>query len=60
MAVFLLDVNNFILGVIPDSLGLLLFGVVMILAAVLMRRVLSRNDERHKIEQFATSVKTNY
>lgn len=52
MALVLLDANNFILGIIPDSLGLLLFGVVMILAAALMRRVLTRNDERQEIEKF--------
>lgn len=51
MALVLLDADNFILGLIPDSLGLLLFGVVMILAAALTRRILSRSDKQQEIEK---------
>ena len=44
--------NNLILGFMPESLGLLIFGVAMISFAVGLRRILSRNDERQAVEKF--------
>ena len=62
MSAILLDAvnSNLLLGYLPESLGLLIFGVAMISFAVGLRRILSRNDERQAVEKFEqTAEKTN-
>ena len=62
MPTILLDANNnnLILGFMPESLGLLIFGVALILFAVGLRRIFNRNDERQTIEKFERRTeKTN-
>ena len=62
MSVILLDAmnGNLLLGFMPESLGLLIFGVALIFFAVILRRVLSKNDERRAVEKFEqTAEKTN-
>ena len=44
--------GNLLLGFMPESLGLLIFGVAMILFAVGLRRILTKNDERRAVEEF--------
>jgi hypothetical protein len=56
MLAILLDAmsGNLLLGFMPESLGLLIFGVALIFSAVALRRILNRNDERQavgKLEQ---------
>lgn len=48
--VFLDATNSFILGAMPESLDILIFGVLMILIAVGLRRVLSKIDEQQTDE----------
>ncbi len=43
--------GNLLLGFMPESLGLLIFGVAMIFFAVALRRVLDKNDERRAAEE---------
>ena len=54
MSAILLDTvnSNLLLGFMPESLGLLIFGVSLIFFAVGLRRVLSKNDERRAVEKF--------
>jgi len=53
MSAILLDVmnGNLLLGFMPESFGLLLFGAALIFFAVGLRRILSRNDERQAVEK---------
>ena len=52
--------GNLLLGFMPESLGLLIFGVALIFFAVGLRRILSRNDERQAVEKFERKTeKTN-
>jgi hypothetical protein len=44
--------NNLILGFMPESLGLLIFGVALILFAVGLRRIFNRNDEQQSVKNF--------
>jgi hypothetical protein len=44
--------NNLILGFMPESLGLLIFGVALILFAVGLRRIFDRNDDRQAVKEF--------
>lgn len=62
MSVVLLDAmnGNLLLGFMPESFGLLVFGVALIFFAVILRRILSKNDKRQAIEKFEqTAEKTN-
>jgi membrane protein implicated in regulation of membrane protease activity len=54
MSAILLDAmnGNLLLGFMPESLGLLIFGIALIFFAVVLRRVLSRNDERQAVGKF--------
>lgn len=52
--------GNLLLGFVPDSLGSLIFGVILIALAVGLRRLFKRNDERQTIEKFErTTEKIN-
>lgn len=53
MPVILFDATNgnLLLGFIPESLGLLIFGVVLVTFAVGLRRIFNRKDERQAIEK---------
>jgi hypothetical protein len=53
MLAILLDAmnGNLLLGFMPESLGLLIFGVTLIFSAVGLRRILNRNDERQAVEK---------
>ncbi len=52
--------NNLLLGFMPESLGLLIFGVALILFAVGLRRILDRNDDRQAVKEFEqTAEKIN-
>ncbi len=53
MSVILLDAasGNLLLGFMPESLGLLIFGFALVVFAVGMRRILDRKDERQLIEE---------
>lgn len=44
--------GSLLLGLIPDSLSLLIFGVTLIFFSVGLRKILSRNNERHAAEKF--------
>ena len=46
---------NLFLGFMPESLGLLLFGVVLIVCAVGLRRILN-HSEKAKKETFAADL----
>ena len=54
MSMILFDAtnNNLILGFMPESLGLLIFGVALILFAVGLRRIFNRNDEQQSVKNF--------
>jgi hypothetical protein len=61
MSAILLDAanNNLILGFVPESLGLLIFGVALILFAVVLRRIFNRNEEHQtvkKVEQTTQKI----
>lgn len=49
IAIFL-DVNNqnLLLGFVPESIGLLLFGVGLIVLTVILRRILSRVEGKNE------------
>lgn len=53
MLVILFDATNgnLLLGFMPESLGLLIFGVVLVIFAVGLRRMFDRKDERQAIEK---------
>lgn len=52
--------NNLILGFMPEPLGLLIFGVALVLFAVVLRRIFNRSDERESVKNFErTAEKTN-
>lgn len=52
--------NNLILGFMPEPLGLLIFGILLILFAVGLRRIFNRNDEQNSVENFEqTTEKIN-
>lgn len=61
MSAILLDAtnNNLILGFIPESLGLLIFGVALILFAVILRRIFNRNEEHQRIEKYEPGGREN-
>ncbi len=62
MSAILLDAtnSNLILGFIPESLGLLIFGVALILLAAILRRIFNRNEEHQRIEKYErTAEKIN-
>ena len=42
--------QNSILGFVPESLGVLIFAVGLIVPAVVMRRLLKRSEKNTKIE----------
>lgn len=44
--------SNLILSVMPEPLGLLIFGVALILFAGGLRRIFDRNDDRRAIREF--------
>ena len=54
MSAILLDAmnGNLLLGFMPESLGLLIFGVTLIFFAVGLRRIMNRNDERQAVGKF--------
>jgi hypothetical protein len=58
MSAILLDAtgNNLILGFMPESLGLLIFGVALILFAVGLRKIFNLNDERKSFKNFEQTV----
>ncbi len=43
--------GNLILGVMPESLGLLVFGVILVGSTIVVRRVLSEAEEALESEQ---------
>jgi len=47
--------RNLLLGFIPESLGLLLFGIGLIVFAVSLRKILNRKDET-KSESFVANI----
>ncbi len=51
--------NNLILGFMPESLGLLIFGVALILFAVGLRRIFDRHDEQNAVKNFEQTVEKN-
>lgn len=53
MLVILFDVTNgnLLLGFMPEALGLLIFGVVLVTFAVGLRRMFDRKDERRAVEK---------
>lgn len=62
MSITFLDAssNNLILGFMPEPLGLLIFGIVLILFAVGLRRIFNRNDEQEAGRKFEqTTEKIN-
>jgi hypothetical protein len=63
MSAILLDVmnGNLLLVFMPESLGLLIFGVTLVFSAVGLRRILNRNDKRQAIRKFEQKTeKGNY
>ena len=56
MAAILLETasGNLLLGFMPESLGLLVFGVALVVFAVGLRRVLDKNDERQAIKKVSS------
>lgn len=53
MLVILFDATNgnLLLGFMPEALGLLIFGVVLVTFAVGLRRMFDRKDERRAVEK---------
>ncbi len=53
MLVILFDATNgnLLLGFLPESLGLLIFGVALVTFAVGLRRIFNRRDERQATEK---------
>jgi len=50
---FLAEVTNknLLLGVVPESIGLLIFGFVLITSASSLRRLFVKNEEKLGVEQ---------
>ena len=48
--------NNLLLGVMPESVGLMLFGAMLIAFAVSLRWFFNRSDEKGNFDQTATNV----
>lgn len=48
--IFLLEAvnKNLLLGFMPESIGLLLFGIALIVSAVGLRRFFSRSEDKRK------------
>lgn len=61
MFLFLLENGNLLLGYVPETLGLLLFGVALIAITVLLRWILSINEQENNsqenLEVLAESIK---
>jgi len=51
--------GNLLLGFIPESLGLLIFGVALVVFALCLRRILNRNDEHRAVEKFERTATKN-
>ncbi len=49
--------GNLLLGFIPESLGLLIFGVALVVFAVCLRRVFDRNDKQRAVEKFEQTAR---
>jgi len=47
----LIQSKNLLLGIMPESIGMFLFGAVMILIAVGLRKVLGQDDENFSSEE---------
>ena len=47
----LIESNNLLLGVVPESLGMFLFGAAMILIAIGLRKILRQDDENFASKQ---------
>lgn len=54
MATILLNAadGNLLLGFMPESLGLLIFGVALVFIAVVLRRMFDRNDKQQAEKNF--------
>lgn len=54
MTTILLDAadGNLLLGFVPESLGLLIFGIALIVLAVILRRIFKRSDEHQADKNF--------
>lgn len=52
MVEFLADETdkNLLLGVVPESIGLLIFGVILIASAIILRRLFVQSEERFDFE----------
>jgi uncharacterized membrane protein YidH (DUF202 family) len=59
MSVILFDTTsgNLLLGYIPESLGLLIFGVALVVFALCLRRIFDRNDEHRAVEKFEQTAR---
>jgi len=55
---FLADVTNknLLLGVVPESIGLLIFGFILITSASSLRRLFVQSEEKLNVEQRARKV----
>lgn len=52
--------GNLLLGFIPESFGLLIFGITLVVFALCLGRIFDRNDEDDAVEKFdQTARKTN-
>ena len=51
----LLSITTLLVG-IPESAGLLLFGVVLVMTAVLIRRLLGRGDEAKSDQKLGKKI----
>ncbi len=47
----LVESNNLLLGIVPESLGMFIFGAAMIIIAVGLRKVLGRDNEGFASEE---------
>ena len=59
MSVILFDTTsgNLLLGYIPESLGLLIFGVALLVFALCLRRIFDRHDEQRAVEKFEQTAR---
>ena len=60
MFLFLLETNNLLLGFVPESIGLLLFGMALVAITVFLRWFLNENENEEiaedKFEKIASKV----
>ncbi len=48
--------KNLLLGVVPESIGLLIFGFVLITSAASLRRLFLQTEEELNVEQTAQKI----